>query len=181
MRLMGRPSFHLSDELGRLLSRGRSIRSRTWGRIPRVREEVTGISVSSLYPVRSPSHSGLARGVTATPCSWVPHVHLHGFLPELFCFYASPPGFLQRVSSLCSSPTSLPSGCKNQESQGADGGGGGEKEAASLTIPHEDRHDRHSGVRICSYSFGACPASWLPASSPQWVPPLPPTVLHAPP
>lgn len=36
-------------------------------------------------------------------------------------------------------------------------------------------------MRICSYSSGACPAPWLPASSPRRVPPLLPTVLHAPP
>lgn len=61
----------------------------------------------------------------------------------------------------------------------------GERESGRVTCrsppPAEDRHDRHSGVRICSYSSGACPAPWLPASSPRRVPPLLPTVLHAPP
>lgn len=131
--LMGRPSFHLSDELGRLLSQGRNITSRTrWDRLPRGREAVTGISVSSLYPVQSPSHSSLEMDVTITPCSWVPHVHLHGFLPELFCFYVSPPGSLQRVSGLRPSPTSLPSGCKHRGVQQV---GGKRKRQSHLPFP----------------------------------------------
>ena len=85
------------------------------------------------------------------------------------------PGCLESVPCLWPKPQSLPGCCR--KSQGCRRWGEREREAVTCHSPVTTG----KAGRICSYSFGACLASWLPASCLHWVPPLPPPVLpHVP-